>query len=135
MIVAVDPGLHPGWAAFHAGRLVAAGDSVESFARACPILISVGLVEVPHAYARAREKNPQAIITLAVDAGRWIERLSRLGPVEQVWPRTWKGTAPKDVVQRRILARLDADEHALLAGLRGDAIDATGLGLWKLGRL
>lgn len=140
MIIAVDPGLHPGWVVFAANlygerSLVAAGDRVETFDRLPLISIVLGLVEVPQHYAGGRERNPGAILTLAVDAGRWIERLSRFGPVEPVWPRTWKGTAPKAVMQRRVLAALTATERAVLEGLRGDAIDAAGLGLWKLGRL
>lgn len=56
--------------------------------------------------------------------------------VTRVRPAKWKGQVPKPIHQRRILASLTPDEHALVLALPRcrDAVDAVGLGLVYFGR-
>jgi hypothetical protein len=61
---------------------------------------------------------------------------------EYVLPRTWKGTVPKSITERRVLEVLDARETQLLystksaraRSLDSNVVDAVGIGLWRLGR-
>ena len=82
-------------------------------------------VEIPKVYPqRARRKgtrpavNPDNLITLAITAGRWIERVTQTGtPHLRVEPRAWKGTLDGDAFIERIKSRLDASELAIVEAL------------------
>jgi hypothetical protein len=76
--------------------------------------------------------NPQILVELNGIAGHvgtdWVE------------PGTWKGRVPKEDHQPLIWDALMPAERLLLesvmpAGLRHNAVDAVGIGLYKLGRL
>jgi len=81
---------------------------------------------------RRSKATPQDLMDLNVIAGA----LGR----EWVTPAQWKGHAPKEIHQPRILKALDARERELVScvkppSLRHNAIDAVGIGLFALGRL
>lgn len=126
------------------------------------VLVDAGLsrTKAPTAEARAahhrRALHPiasQAAIVLA-ERGTW--RGGRKGSMtpaqladfnliaghvanEWATPKQWKGTMSREVEQRRTWSLLSADEREILenvkpAGLQHNAVSATGLLLWKLGR-
>ncbi len=133
-MITIDPGKHPGWAYFPFNILNACG--------AGPLPSWVGtdvgpcLIERPTIYPRS-PVPPNDIITLAIEAGRLS---APFRDVQWVLPRKWKGTAPKAVMHARIMNALTPEEHDVYRrcndrGGSKDALDAIGLGLWKLGRL
>lgn len=149
-LLSFDPGTQKiGWASFENGRLLLADKSdrnVEWMAGA-PDLV---LVEMPRWYPHERRIDVNDLLDLSVVVGEIREHFRRLCKVEFVWPRTWKGTVPKEVMSQRIYEALTADEIARLpkrAVRRGrphkgnakdvdhNILDAVGLGLWKLGRM
>jgi hypothetical protein len=144
VLLAIDPGGDTGWALFDSGRLIHCG--VSSGKRSnlpdVPPDASVYL-EVPE-HRPHREKNPQAILTLAVRTGEMGGGFRAKGhKVTYVTPNEWKGgPVPKPVQHIRDKARLDAAETGLLTrvlvnvaeGKRHNLLDAIGIGLFALGR-
>lgn len=142
-LLAVDPGLHTGWAAFAAsggvgGALSLGGDLVACGLGDPPCESAPSLViEVPQVYPRQRVP-PNDLITLAFQAGRYAGRAA--GEVHEVRPHQWKGNLPKDVCEARVRAALSEAERAVLdaarapAGHRHDVADAVGIGLFFLCR-
>lgn len=141
--MAVDPGVTTGWAYFHpTGKLSSAGHARHKLFLGCGFddedleLI----VEIPRVYPYGGKGDPNDLIDLAVKAGEVRGRFSWQRSVE-VYPRTWKGTAPKHIHQQRIIKALAKEELTLLPKtprsrkLDHNMIDAVGLGLWHLGRL
>ena len=153
-LISIDPGNNTGWAVFHVpapgttARLLSAGveKKADLFHPTSPripggiILASATLVliELPQ-----HVKVPvMDLITLAVGVGE-IKRFyeAQSCRVELVWPRTWKGTVPTPVHNKRVLAALTPEELALLPrrprakDVDHNCVDAVGLGLWKLRRL
>ena len=61
-----------------------------------------------------------------------FEERYRTSEVRLVTPREWKGTLPKALMAKRILAALTPQERVIAKGLGPDAIDAIGLGKWAL---
>lgn len=63
-------------------------------------------------------------------------------PIRTVPALEWKGSVPKEITQRRVLATLAADEREVLdgaligfaKGLQHNIFDAVGIGLYSLGR-
>ncbi len=147
-VVAIDPGKkHLGWAEFVGGRLVACG-LAEGKARDMRLALEeVGLrrevtvVEEPQIYPARRWKgDPNDLVDVALTAGIAIGTLCRRGEVVCVRPRAWGGNRPKTVKAAGIVGALDEAERDVLNGCgvaRGklhNVVDATGIGLWWLGR-
>lgn len=154
-LLAFDPAVHHvAWAAFDGGRLARCelvrdkklGAALEQRFRASsgwqPMRV---LIEIPQVYEQRKwEGDPNDLIDVAVTVGRVAQAFGPEGPAaEFVRPRRWKGTAPKEVVGRWIVKRLDDAEQNVLrtakapvpASLHHNIVDAIGIGLWALGRL
>lgn len=120
------------------------------------------LIEQPRWYPHERKIDVNDLLDLAVLVGEIkanmggrcfnsqecdFDELLIRPEVELIFPRTWKGTVPKPIMSQRIYEKLDEGEKKLLPLKRGkklstsaadhdhNALDAIGLGLWKLGRL
>jgi hypothetical protein len=103
---------------------------------------SRAVIEMPRWYPREHEIDVNDLLDLACLVGRLQGRLEEKGvDVELVYPRTWKGTVPKDIHNKRVLAALSKEELALLPkrprakDFDHNLLDAVGIGLWKLGRI
>ena len=150
-LISIDPGKSTGWAVFADRTLTLAGvDKKSDLFRATSPTIPGGivlasetrvLVELPRWYPHDY-KDVNDLLDLCVLVGevkRFYEAQSC--KVELVFPRTWKGTVPKPIHNKRVLAALTPDELALLPrrprakDVDHNCVDAVGLGLWKLGRL
>lgn len=150
-LIAIDPGACAGIAGFFDGELVLL--DIED-ASELPInvddvgaagVIDVVIVERPEVYTKkvgkAAHADPNDLIKLAMRAGALVQAFAPRRVVE-VLPKEWKGQAPKEIVARRVLAKLspverDTAETELArhhAGLWHNAIDAIGIGLYHLGR-
>ncbi len=147
MLLAIDPGSDTGWALFDsARRLVACGLGT-------PVLPPLAgldevLIECPRLRPRG-EKNPNAILVVARNAGEWGGRYGDFcGTLRYVTPNDWKGSTPKDVSQKRSEGKLDGKELAIVERAFADAPgrnglapskrhnvwDAIGIGLHGVGR-
>lgn len=97
----------------------------------CPDVV---VCEVPQVYPGFREQDPNDLIDVAVVAGVCLS----CAPISvAVRPHAWKGGVPKDIHNKRVLAKLTADGLALVAAVkpaakRHNAIDGVGLGQWYL---
>jgi hypothetical protein len=156
-MLTIDPGLRTlGWALWTGDRLEAAGlvrrdtggrgpEQWAAMARGLytsitpyRVLRPVTLVcEIPQVYRRGK-CNPADLIELAGVVGACVGQLNVLS-CEGVLPAAWKGQVPKRIHQKRILGRLGPEEAKVVTsimpeGLRHNAIDAVGIGLWKLQR-
>lgn len=131
-LLAIDPGTHQGWAHFESGRLVACG-----LGAAPDMVCQKVIIELPE-YRPGSRVSPNDLISLAVKVGLAAAR--HYDVVEFVKPSKWKGSVPKEIHGRRIVAKLDADEvyELGLAKCPGsklnNIVDAVGLGLWWLKR-
>lgn len=153
-LLAIDPGATSGWARFHGEVLDDAGKfdfvAVEGIDFSLPQsnLYCGGqlVIEIPRVYPRSGKGDPNDIIELAMKAGEIRGYYRHLGmKVREVYPRTWKGTVPKDVHGARVLAALTDIERSLLEkvkvtktnanGYNHNELDAVGLGLWHLKRM
>jgi hypothetical protein len=78
--------------------------------------------------------NPESIVKLAAATGAYTAILQAAGfAVEWVEPRTWKGTVPKEIMCRRILAKLSDKEYNRIENPKDhNIIDAVGIGLWQI---
>lgn len=150
VLVAVDPGTSVVcFATFEGGRLTLVSalrrESVEEMIGALRDLRTDGtgpgevVVEVPQVYPSSRAKgNPNDLIRVALAAGGAAVAVG--GVVRLVRPHEWKGSVPKEIHNRRTLAKLDREEVEAFEGvdlppyLRHNALDAVGIGLWRLGR-
>jgi hypothetical protein len=146
-IIAIDPGEVTGWAVFLDGKLAAlgvaapGGNVLDQYLMRHSALAPIVVIEEP----RVVPGTPSArdIVRLSMTAGRWLERAYLVAGVdaELVTPSAWKGQVPKQIHHKRIVAALDADELRRVEALRcaaskvHNAIDAVGLGLWRLARL
>ena len=78
--------------------------------------------------------NPGAIVKLAAACGAYTAILQAAG-FDVIWvePRAWKGTVPKDIMYRRIVAKLSADEYNTIVKPKDhNVVDAVGIGLWQI---
>lgn len=150
-LISIDPGNNTGWAVFAGSVLVFAGVEKKSdLFRATSPTIPGGiilaqetlvLVEIPRWYPHD-QKDTNDLLDLCVLVGE-VKRFyeSQSCKVELVFPRTWKGTVPKPIHNKRVLAALTPEEVAVLPKRPRakdhdhNLLDAIGLGLWKLGRL
>jgi len=141
MILAIDPGLATGWA------VIGEDGKLRKCGLGDPPLEFNGhrvLVERPQIYrGRTSKADPNDLITLAIQVGRYKERfMSRGCSVEEVIPHTWKGNVDPDILCNRIVASLSSEERALLdtsllsvaKGKQHNVIDAVGLGKWSVKR-
>lgn len=124
-IFAVDPGEHAGWALAHEGKVQNAGAGNPPLLRA---KVDAIVIERPFIYpggeARANDQ-----ITLALNAGRWIERYKDNGPIYCVPARNWKGSINKKAHHAQVRASLE--DRALWDSLTThDARDAFALAQW-----
>ena len=142
--LSIDPGACTGWAVWFTEtgrpRLVAAGIGEPPFEQvdAC---LAEAVIECPQVYPRS-PVPPNDLITLAVLVGRYAEACVQAADrdhdrVRLVLPHAWKGSVPKEVTAKRVLAALSPDELAVLEeayedipkGLRHNLLDAVGIGL------
>ena len=146
MILAIDPGVDSGWAILDTptralqgcglGSPNPTGRSFDRIIIECPKLRPWG------------EKNPNAILTLARNAGQWGGRLEHLGPVEFILPNDWKGSVKKEISHSRLWAKLSSEEkdvvdaafkahpgrNGMAPSKRHNVLDAIGIALWGVGR-
>ncbi len=151
MLLAIDPGQTSGWALFASAlsgftspRLLACGLNDPSTCRwHVPSALSRVVVERPRIYPGGRTKNPNDVLSVALNAGEWGGRYKQQGcSVEYVEPSGWKGQTKKEIQHARDWARLLEDEQTLVsqslkgipASKRHNALDAIGIGLWAVGR-
>lgn len=143
MLIAIDPGADSGWAVFYDNVLVSCGLNGEP--APVPAQVDLVVIERPKVYPGGRTKSPDAIVTLALNAGEWAGRFrAHAFDVRYVEPRTWKGTVDGDVCTRRILKALssgerDAYEDAMRldkvpSKKKHNVVDAIGIGLWACDR-
>lgn len=147
-LIAIDPGKTTGWAAFLDGKLYAARATekaelfkLPSSGWSWPSKSHPVIIEMPRWYPHD-QKDTNDLLDLSVLVGEYKRFYESQGcTVELVFPRTWKGTVPKPIHNKRVLAALTPDERRLVP-LRPraktpdhNAVDAIGLGLWKLGRM
>ena len=138
-LLAIDPGNDTGWALFDSCRRLQRCGLGYPDAGTIDDLI----IECPKLRPRG-EKNPNAILSVARNAGEWAGRFESrcAAPVRYVTPNDWKGGTPKDISHARIWANLDDKEKAIAdaavkgiaAGKRHNVFDAIGLGLFGVGR-
>ena len=111
------------------------------------------VIERPQVYrGRSSRANPNDLITLAIQVGRYTEKaVSEGSRFEHVIPHDWKGSLDPDVCCRRVVTSLTERERALLfqvlaplarkpmtdefltCGKRHNVIDAVGLAIWSTG--
>jgi hypothetical protein len=72
------------------------------------------------------------LIQTAIRLGVYLEACGTTA-VKLVFPGLWKGQVPKDIHNRRVLAKLTPEERSLVPQDH-NAIDSVGLLLWALGR-
>lgn len=152
-LVAFDPGARSfAWARFDGGALSACGlmerDPLASkwtirWLESVAEEVGEFVIEVPQVYReRAWKGDPNDLIDVAVTVGRIAGVAAKFErPQTLVRPHAWKGNAPKAIVGARILAKLLTHEAKILHDLKlprakaHNAVDAIGIGLWRLGRL
>lgn len=147
MILGVDPGANSyAWAFVDGGKVLACGMAIvgqpierPQLAGSYPLYV---VIELPQVYRQSHWKgDPNDLIRVAVTVGRvqaWIEHAFRgvLGRVNLVKPHDWKGSRPKAVHCRSILAKLDPESLDRLEAcgvaesLKHNVVDAIGLALW-----
>lgn len=136
ILAAIDPGANTGAAFFGNGVLYAAELHTKPVAHL--YLVNQLVIEIPKFSDQTKGKDPQDLITLAVNAGQWIQVL-RAPDVRRVFPSQWKGNVPKAIHNERVLAKLTPAELAVIPKLPAtklhNVIDAIGLGLFALGRM
>lgn len=162
-LIAVDPGLrHLGVASFTDGLLEeaflvknpeksgrgakawhgynrAAVCGVEDYLRGMVSRANVLVVELQQIYRRG-PGDPDDMLQVAGVAGVIVGMADLDAELVGYRPREWKGSTPKAIFTKRILARLHPEELAVVelikpASLRHNTVDAVGLGLKYLGRL
>jgi len=111
-LLAIDPGNDQGWAVYSAGVLCACGlgDVPVDYSRPRALV-----VEIPD---RVNAGVPLAsIITLALSAGRQLERYGSRVPEEMVFtpfPCQWKGNADKETTEALVWSSLASGEKDIL---------------------
>ncbi len=141
MILAIDPGVTTGWALLDTdSRLISCGLNEPP-----PVLPSHSrvVVERPRIYPGGRTKNPNDVLSVAINAGEWVGRYQARGfKTEYVEPQKWKGTTPKEISHQRIFAKLLPSEQLTVSDAgkgiapskRHNMLDAIGIVLWAVGR-
>lgn len=90
------------------------------------------IIEIPR--INQNTPNTEAIIKLSLACGAYTSILQAAGfEVEWVEPKTWKGQVPKDIMCKRIIAKLSQLEYSNIKKPKDhNVIDAIGIGLWKV---
>lgn len=140
MIIAVDPGKRFYGVACFENKILERAAYVEQkdlkkwlggdelFAKA---------VYLERQYLPKRHPRPMDIVDLSFAAG-FVKGLVFPTNVIEYQPVTWKGNVPKEIMTKRILARLSPEEVDKIekVGYKDhNTIDAVGIGLYALGRL
>jgi len=156
-LLSIDPGtMCCGWAFWRDGKLVACGLSrtketkIEERIRAhrFPATADSIVIEKPEVYRQRFWKgDPRDLVELAMVVGGIIAKAPPNVEIQIVFPKEWKGQLPKDVSERRSLSKLSAAEKQVVEkpkvfgepstappSLLNNMMDATGIGLWALGR-
>jgi len=147
-LISIDPGVnHHGVAYFTDGKLKVAWFSLSE-----EVLEDIAwhikgedtldqlAIEIPQVYVPSLF-DPNDLINLAVEAGKVIGVLEEDYSVKTTTylPKSWKKQVPKDIMNRRTLARLSEKEKAAIQwpikSRRHNVLDAAGVGLHHLGRL
>jgi hypothetical protein len=141
-LLAIDPGLHTGWALFvkkAAGLDLVACGTGEPPSSAQPYPLWECVIECPQVYPQ-QAVPPNDLITLAFQAGRYAEaaRVAKTRFVRTVLPHEWKGNLPKNVCAARVLSRLSPEEIGIVEEMsegipksqRHNVLDAIGIGLF-----
>jgi hypothetical protein len=141
-LLAIDPGRQAGWALFKSRKLAGAGVWQSNIVPKGKGLLDLVVVEAPRWYPREHRIDVNDLLDLSIAVGKIEGMMEERGvPVEIVYPRTWKGSVPKEIHNRRVLAALTPQELGLLPkrprarDFDHNVIDAVGIGLWKLGRM
>ena len=109
-LLAIDPGFRRdrpnlGWALFIEGGLWSAA-SIKSKGE-LPNVNSLIIIEAPRWYPREHRADTNDLLDLSVFVGQIKGMYEERGrAVQLVWPRSWKGTVPKDIHNERVLAAL-----------------------------
>lgn len=90
------------------------------------------LIEFPKVHRDT--PNADSIVKLAAACGAYTSILQAAGfDVTWVEPRAWKGQVPKDVMFKRIVAKLKDFEYSRIDNPKDhNVIDAVGIGLWQI---
>lgn len=139
--LAIDPGIDTGWAFFRsATELLACGvdDARKVFDLNDPALpVRTVIMEKPQVYLHRQKTDPNNLITLAIQVGRYIEHFERTGArVTLVRPAEWKGQIPKEIQHARIWSAMSAFEQGIVdrclrrvaPSRRHNAMDAVAMG-------
>ena len=155
-LLSIDPGFrYFGFAVFTDSTLVHAGlsetkqdqDPWEAWRGQPPSFLNIAyllddyewverkaIIEIPKIHRDT--PNTEAITKLSAACGAYTAILQAAGfDVEWVEPRTWKGTTPKAVMFKRIIAKLSDEEYTSISKPKDhNVVDAIGIGLWKTKR-
>lgn len=137
LLLAIDPGKHPGFAVFCDGLLTWCGiDAPRGLFGQRPDAL---VIERPVIYPDS-PIPPEDVVSLAITAGALAERYTRGGDVFWRPARTWKGQVPKSSTRARVLKRSTPIELAIISAAQKtiaktyqpDMFDAIGLGHYEL---
>ncbi len=131
MILAIDPGLDTGWALFYESGVLLDCNLGQPPSRSPSSVV----IERPQVYPNTGVKQANDLITLAIQAGRYAEEYRQRGcHIHMALPHAWKGTVPKIIHNKRVLAKLSGNEATKLPKLPQyvlhNVVDAVGLGKW-----
>lgn len=159
-LLSIDPGVTCcGWAYWHDKSLIYCGlsrtkeKSIEERIRAHDLYhwldsIDSIVIEKPEVYQQRFWKgDPRDLVELAMVVGGIIASFPYSVTVRTVFPKEWKGSIPKEISEKRTLAKLSETEKQVLEkpevfgepstappSLLHNLMDAVGLGIWMLGR-
>ena len=95
------------------------------------------IIEYPKVYPGNQEADPNDMIDIALVIGRLLEQLPEPLKISFPFAYEWKGQTKKKMMTKHIKTRLTAGEVAVMGKDvdNHNALDAVGIGLWKLRRL
>lgn len=156
ILLSIDPGTkkNAGWAWFGPQREWTKQEGTQHELHACGVgtwdTIPVGglgvtvVIERPQIYRAIKSKaDPNDMVKLGWIAGEIAQRARAAGSTvgqydDHPRPQEWKGGVEKEMMIRRIWKHLPPNERAVVdvvkcaATLRGNMIDAIGIGAWWL---
>jgi hypothetical protein len=146
-LLGVDPGKHcMGWALWDQTiqqvglartKEEKLGFAIQDLISQLPAGADLVIVELPRIYPYERRIRVNDLLDLAAVAGA----CASVGPLEFVFPATWKGQTPKPISHGRIKAGLlpqerdvvDRDLEHIPGGLQHNVLDAIGIVQWRTG--
>lgn len=154
-MITFDPGKNTGWATFWKGRLVGCGilecdiDNLKSFIiKAADVYArhtdtSLTVMEYPQVYTSQNVRQSDVVDLAFIDGVLAGEATHRGHDILRVTPATWKGQMPKKAHHAMIMDNLELKElqfanvslQKYKQSIKHNALDAIGLGLWKLRRI